>query len=106
MHAVPDLVVLALGVELDARPDADIVGDVGSADGVGQRLRIGRAGAFESVGDDQQRLEGEDVIGVQVDAGMALASAASSTSVSFLCGLYQGAKLIGPSANLPSVLRY
>ena len=56
-RAVLDLVVLALGVELDARADADIVGDVGLADGVGQRLRIGRAGALVGVGRDQQRLE-------------------------------------------------
>src|ERR1039458_4191042 len=37
--AALDLVVLALGVELDAGADADIVLDVGLADGVGERLR-------------------------------------------------------------------
>ena len=72
MAAVLELVVLALGVELDARTDADIVGDVGRADRVGERLRVGRAGALVGVGRDQQRLEREDVVGVQVDAGKRL----------------------------------
>src|ERR1700678_3413653 len=38
------LVVLALLVERDAGTDADIVGDVRGADGIRQRLRVGRAG--------------------------------------------------------------
>src|SRR5258707_11244226 len=42
-RGVLELVVLALLVELDAGADADIVGDVGGADGVGERLRVGRA---------------------------------------------------------------
>src|SRR5208282_6818855 len=70
--AVLDFLVLSLGVELDTRSDADIVGNVGGADGVGQRLRVGRAGALVSVGGDQQRLEGENVVGVEVDAGIGL----------------------------------
>ena len=68
----PDLVVLTLGVELDARSDADIVGDVGGADGVGQRLGISRTGALIGVGGDEQCLEREDVIGAQVDAWVGL----------------------------------
>ena len=71
-RAVLDLVVLAFGIELDAGADADIVGDIGGADGVGQRLRIGRTGALIGVGGDQQRLERVDVIGVQIDAGIGL----------------------------------
>src|SRR5262249_61077538 len=36
----------------------------------------------------------------------ALASAASSSLLTFLVGSYHGTKLSGPSASLPSVLRY
>src|SRR6266567_7900277 len=40
---VLELVVLPLGVERDARTGRDVLRDVGRADRVGQRLRIGRA---------------------------------------------------------------
>ena len=65
-------VVLTLGVERDAGTNADIVGDVGGADGIGKRLRIGRAGALIGVGGNQQRLESKNMIGVQIDGGIGL----------------------------------
>src|SRR6267154_1646749 len=43
---VLELVVLPLGVERDARTGRDVVGNVGCANSVGERLRIGRAGAL------------------------------------------------------------
>src|SRR5262249_8691949 len=42
-RGVLELVVLALVVELDAGADGDIGGDMGGGDGVGGRLRLGRA---------------------------------------------------------------
>src|SRR5437773_12331555 len=45
-RGVLELVVLALLVELDAGTDADVVGDVGRADRVGERLRVARARAL------------------------------------------------------------
>src|SRR5262245_16422407 len=39
-------------------------------------------------------------------SGYALASASSRSLLTFLLGSYQGTKLSGPSASLPSVLRY
>src|SRR5215831_7271340 len=50
---------LALGVELDRPTEGHLVGDVGLADRVGQRLRIGGLGALERIGGDQDRLERE-----------------------------------------------
>src|SRR5258707_15475853 len=63
-RGVLELVVLALVVELNAGADADIVGDVGGADGVGERLRVARAGGLVGIRRNQQRLEREGMIGV------------------------------------------
>src|SRR6202795_3875152 len=48
------LFVLALFVELNAGAGTDIIGDVGLADGIGERLRVGRTGALVGIGSDEQ----------------------------------------------------
>src|SRR5262249_3776356 len=59
---------LTLRVELDRTAERHLVGDVGLADRFGERLRVGRAGALERVGGDEDRLEGEaDVQSVEVE---------------------------------------
>ena len=63
---------------------SDVVGDVGRADRLGQRLGVGGARALEGVGGDQDRLERVDVVGVEMTSGCALANAAS-TACSAAC---------------------
>ena len=69
---VLQLVVLAFFVELNAGTGADVVGDVGLANGVGQRFGIGRARALECVSRNQQRLKRIDLVGVEIDPRMGL----------------------------------
>src|SRR5439155_17264436 len=54
-----DALDLAFLVEFDRRAERHFLGDIGLADGVGQRLRIGRLRALERVGRYEDRLEGE-----------------------------------------------
>ena len=104
---VLQLVVLALGVELDAGTGADIVGDVGRADGVGERLRIGRARPLVGVRGDQQRLERIDVVGVEIDAGMRLGERGLELLGSASCsGRTRARSSSGRRDSLPRVLRY
>src|SRR6476646_7780315 len=59
---VLQLVVLAFFVELNAWTGADVVGDVGLANGVGQCLGIGRARALERIGGNKQSLKRIDLV--------------------------------------------
>src|ERR1700686_2213387 len=46
----PELVILTLRVELDARADTDVVGNIGRPDCIGECLGIGPVGALERIG--------------------------------------------------------
>ena len=104
--AVLHLVVLSLGVELDAGSDAGIVGDVGGADRVGQRLGVGRTGTLVGIGGDQQRLEGEDVVGVEIDAGVGLGQRRFEDRRQLLVRVVPGNEADRAVDSLPSVFRY
>src|SRR5262245_66293884 len=69
---VLQFVVLAFGVELDARTNADIFRNLRGTDGLGQGFRVAGAGPFVGLRSYEQRLECIYMIRIHIDARVAL----------------------------------